>query len=158
MELVVKIIDFCIYSWLIFIAVVDVKRFIVSNKSILILSGLICIRLFLCNTQIEFTNIMYGIMISAIIFGGLFFVGRGFIGGGDVKLALILSLWLGTINTVIAIYIAFILGGIIGVFCLLFHLKSRKDKLPFVPMLVLGAIIAHTLGQNIIVILNELYR
>ncbi len=111
---------------------------------------MILFKLVFINTSVDFIDILEAMSVNIIIFGGLFYLCKGFIGGGDVKLALVLSIWLGLYQTIVSVYIAFILGGIIAVLCLLFKLKRRKDKLPFAPFLVLGSFFTHLFGAEII--------
>ena len=137
----VLFLDICIGLWLIKIAYVDIKKMFVTNDSLVVLISLIVVQKIF--VDVVFMDILGAIIASSIVFGGLFLAGKGFIGGGDVKLIVVLSVWLGLFPVIVAIYLAFILGGIVGALCLLFKWKSRKDRLPFAPFLAVGAIIAH---------------
>lgn len=62
---------------------------------------------------------------------------RGGMGGGDIKLALAIGLGLGWKLGLVAIIIAFLVGGIVAVFLLV---RGKRGKaLPFGPFLALGA-------------------
>jgi len=61
-------------------------------------------------------------------------------GDGDVKLAAMLGAFLGLVHLIIALYLAFILGSVIGLFLLLTCRKKREDTIPFAPSLILGAL------------------
>lgn len=63
--------------------------------------------------------------------------GRG-LGFGDVKLAFNIGLLLNMSFGFIALYIAFILGAVIGVFFLVLKKKGLRSKVPFGPYLLAG--------------------
>jgi leader peptidase (prepilin peptidase) / N-methyltransferase len=66
-------------------------------------------------------------------------------GGGDVKLAPLLGLylgWLGWGPVAVGAFAGFLLGGIVGVILLLTRLASRKSRIPFGPYMLAGAFLA----------------
>jgi len=75
---------------------------------------------------------------------GLFFTALWLItkkrgmGLGDVKLAPVLGFLLGYPDVVIALYIAFLTGALVGVILILAGNKTLKSKIAFGPFLVLG--------------------
>lgn len=88
-------------------------------------------------------------------FGGLFvlaLIARGGFGFGDVKLALLLGLFLafrGWQHLLVGVFLAFFIGGLIAIALLLTRKKGRKDAVPFGPSLVLGAWIGIAYGLEI---------
>ena len=104
------------------------------------------------------------IVIAAIFFhnwlsglgAGLFLLalhvgtkGRG-LGMGDVKLALFMGLLLGWPKIILAFYIAFIVGAIIGVILMLLKKANRKTMVPFGPFLIGGTLVSWWFGDLII--------
>jgi len=88
--------------------------------------------------------------------GMIFFVflyaataGRG-MGLGDAKLAFALGIFLGGWRLALAIYLAFIVGGITAVVLLWRGRKKLKSKIAFGPFLVLSAIISWLAGNIIL--------
>lgn len=75
---------------------------------------------------------------------------KGGMGGGDIKLAAVMGLYLGLKSVAVALMLAFLLGGLIGVLLLLTGIKGRKDPVPFGPFLAIGAILASFYGEKII--------
>jgi leader peptidase (prepilin peptidase)/N-methyltransferase len=71
-------------------------------------------------------------------------------GVGDVKLALFMGLFLGWPHILVALFIAFLLGSIVGVFLVLNKNKSLSSEVPFGPFLVVGTLIAIFEAENII--------
>ncbi len=76
--------------------------------------------------------------------------GKEAMGDGDVPLATFLGLWLGFPGTVIAFYVAFIVGAIVGVILMLLGNKDGDDHIPFGPFLILGTLVAWWWGPIIV--------
>lgn len=73
----------------------------------------------------------------------------GGMGMGDVKLALLMGAVLGVL-VVVAFFMAFLFGAIVGVALLLSRRKSRKDAIPFGPYLASGSVLALLYGHLIL--------
>ena len=71
-------------------------------------------------------------------------------GFGDVKLAFFMGLFLGYPNILVALFLAFFLGAIIGVGLIVFGNKKLKSEVPFGPFLITGTFLALLWGQEII--------
>lgn len=78
------------------------------------------------------------LLIVALLSGG----GMGM---GDVKLSLLLGFVLG-VEVIVAMFAAFLLGGIVGIALLALGKRSRKDRIPFGPFLGAGGIIGLFVG------------
>ncbi len=89
-----------------------------------------------------------------LVGGGLFLliavVSRGGMGGGDIKMAAMIGLYLGWKMALLSFLAAFIVGGALGSIFLLLGIKGRKDHLPFGPMLAVGAALALFWGPTIL--------
>lgn len=68
-------------------------------------------------------------------------------GGGDVKLAILLAVWLGPAKLMVALALAFTLGAVAGIGLLLVNRQSKP--FPFGPFLVLGGLVAWGVGDGI---------
>ena len=77
-------------------------------------------------------------------------VSRGGMGGGDIKLAAFMGLFLGPRLVGLALFLAFLVGGLVGIALLVSGKKGRKDAVPFGPYLALGGVLALLQGGNII--------
>ncbi|MCJ7780655.1 MAG: prepilin peptidase, partial [Acidimicrobiia bacterium] len=69
----------------------------------------------------------------------------GAFGFGDVKLAFLLGLFTAYRSwetLIVAVFAAFLLGGLVSLVIIVFRLKDRKDSIPFGPYLVAGAYVA----------------
>ena len=128
--------------FLVFSFVFDLKYMILPDFSTLIL-----ILLVLIDGQI---NIFAG--IGSVVFLGILYLitkGKG-MGLGDVKFAVYMGILLGWPKIVLAFYLAFIVGAIIGGLMLLVKKISRKAVIPFGPFLIMGTIISWWWGERII--------
>lgn len=74
---------------------------------------------------------------------------RGGMGGGDVKLAAAIGLWVGLQRLPMTLLIGVVLGGIAAMFLLLFRRSKRKDAMPFAPFLCGGTLIGLFWGETI---------
>lgn len=91
------------------------------------------------------------IVMLPILFLHLITAGRG-MGFGDVKLSFTIGFFLGIKKGFLALYFAFIIGGIIGLILILFKKKKLKSKIAFGPFLVTGLILVLSLRRWIILI------
>ncbi len=70
-------------------------------------------------------------------------------GFGDVKLAAPLGLLLGWPASMVWLFSAFIIGGVVGVGLLFAKKAKMKQAVPFGPFLILGTLIALIWGNEI---------
>lgn len=92
---------------------------------------------------------LIGGTLCGVLFYCLYIAARGGLGGGDVKLAVGLGLWLGWTSAVIAVWIAFMLGGAAAAVLLLTRRKRRQEGIPFGPFLGAGGYIAFIAGEDL---------
>ncbi|MCX6794110.1 MAG: prepilin peptidase [Candidatus Gottesmanbacteria bacterium] len=72
------------------------------------------------------------------------------IGFGDVKFAFLMGLLLGFPGVVIAFYVAFLTGALVGVILIVGRKKTWKSKIAFGPFLVLGTVVAGVWQQQLL--------
>ncbi|MDQ3767708.1 MAG: prepilin peptidase [Actinomycetota bacterium] len=98
-----------------------------------------------------------GALVGAAVFAGFFLavtllMPKG-LGGGDVKLGLLLGAFLGYLGApglvLVAMFTAFLLGSLVSVVVLLTG-GSRKSAIPFGPFLSLGAVASVLVGDQMI--------
>lgn len=75
-----------------------------------------------------------------VALAALSILGRGALGGGDVKMMAVVGLWLGK-EVVLALTTGFILGGVAAVVLLLLRRAGRKDFFAFGPFLIIGTLL-----------------
>ncbi len=78
----------------------------------------------------------------------LFWPGGG-MGGGDVTMALAVGSFLGA-STIVAFFLAFLVGTVVALYLLAVLKRSRKTKVPFGPFLALGSYVALFAGEPLL--------
>jgi len=110
----------------------DVTRFIIPNELNLAFILLYPVFVIMTPAHIEWWWSL-AVMAAFFVVGLLLFLGN-IVGGGDVKLLVALSLWIGWQPNILAVFgVCFsICGGIIALFLIIMRqaLKKKGDKLP----------------------------
>lgn len=92
-------------------------------------------------------------IISAAGFSGLLLflreVSHGGMGGGDIKLAFVLGLWLSWPDVFMGAVVSFWLGGLAALFLLIKKERTIKAQIPFGPFLALGSWTAFLYGSEL---------
>ena len=80
----------------------------------------------------------------------------GGMGFGDVKMALYIGFVLGS-RVIVAFFLAFLVGSIVGIYLVLVRKRSGKTKLPFGPYLAFGSVIAILAGDFMLDLYQSTY-
>lgn len=139
-------IELIIAMLLVFSVVFDLKYMILPDFSTytLIVIGVIF-----------FHNWLSGLGAGLFILG-LYLITKGKgMGFGDVKLALFMGLFLGYPNILVAFYVAFILGAMVGIILIIFKIIKRQQPIPFGPFLVFGTAVSYVWGKNLLYYLSR---
>lgn len=149
-----------ISCFLIIIFIYDLKHYLIPDQIIYPAIGLAFLyQLFFTSYGLQvtdyelsqFANFILAGFGVAIFFFLIWFISRGkWMGFGDVKLGLLMGLFLGYPNILLALFSAFLIGAIIGIGLILFKKKQLKSQVPFGPFLVIGTFIALFWGKEII--------
>ncbi len=91
-----------------------------------------------------------GILASAFFFAIFLFSGGRAMGFGDVKLTVLLGLFVSWPSILVALFFAFSLGAVCGLFLIAFKKKGFKSEVPFAPFLIMGTAIAFFFGPNVV--------
>lgn len=136
--------------------------------SLLIASSIIDLQLQIIPNKITYFGIIIGLIFSLIfnyisiklsllgllIPGGFLLliavITKGGMGIGDVKFAAMIGTFIGPKLALIGIFLGSLLGSIIALFLLLAGKKTRKSKLPFGPLIAVGALVMIFYGEVII--------
>ena len=125
-------------SLLLFFTVTDFEQHVILNEMLLPFAAIgLCYTLHLRLSVTEH--------IFAALGGGLFFIllaiiGKGAIGGGDIKLIAALGLWLGIKPLASVILYGAMAGGVAALFLLLTQKVQRKQYLAYGPYFALSGI------------------
>lgn len=77
-------------------------------------------------------------------------VSKGGMGGGDIKLFFLIGLALGTLKTLLTLFLASVIGMVAGLIIIKVRKQSRTTPVPFGPSIAMAAIIAYFYGEQII--------
>jgi len=142
--------DVCFLTLLIITFVYDLRHKIILPK--LVWAGTIIG--FLIN--ILTLNFLPSSLFLGMVIGGGFFLlqyivsnGR-WIGGGDVRFGIMMGAWLGWQNTIVALFIAYVLGALVGTILLLFKKADGKTEIPFGTFLAVGTFLAIYYGTPLV--------
>lgn len=143
-----------IFSALLLISVFDLRSYLIPDK---VVYPAIAVALLwrILTAGAGSAAAVLSILGPALLAGGFFYAlvlltrGKG-MGGGDVKLGFLLGLVLGFPDILLALFIAFIMGALVGVYLIRMGKKKMKSMLPFGPFLVLGFLVSFFFGSEIL--------
>lgn len=104
-------------------------------------------------------------IIGLLVGGGVIYLllvvspyvfGKEGMGGGDVKLAALMGVYLGWQKVLLGLFFASLSGSIVGGILILLGKKGRRDYIPFGPYLVIGTLIMLLWKENLMGLLRWL--
>lgn len=148
-------------SVLIVIFVYDLKHFIIPDKivfpAIAISIGYHVLNIMYAQNYVLYVirdalyNYFGSALLVSVLFLALVLVSRGkWMGMGDVKLAFLMGLILGWPDILIALFLASVLGAIVGLAMIFSGKKTLKSQVPFGPFLAAGTFIALFWGGQLL--------
>jgi len=142
---------FIIASLLIIIFVYDLKHYIIPDR---IIYSAIVLVLFYVLLRPDFfgrSDFFLSAFGAALFFLLLVLITKGKgMGIGDIKLAFFMGLFLGWPNILIALFLAFFIGAIIGTGLIILKKKNLKSEIPFAPFLIFGTFFALFFAEKIL--------
>ncbi len=148
--------SFIISCFFIVIFVYDLKHYIIPDKVIypailLTLIYGIFYSYFILHASSFMFNIGAAALGAATFFLLIYLISKGqWLGLGDVRLAFFMGLYLGFPNILVALFLSFLIGAVVGLVLVAQNKKTLKSEVPFGPFLVLGTFIALFLGEELI--------
>ncbi|SHK93340.1 leader peptidase (prepilin peptidase) / N-methyltransferase/leader peptidase (prepilin peptidase) / N-methyltransferase [Selenomonas ruminantium] len=133
-------------AWLLLLAILDFRYLLIYDRllaGLLILGGIP-----LLTGRLSWMDAGLGVVLGGGVLGFLRWLVPKGMGWGDIKLAMLLGWWLGGMGVCVALYVAFMSGGLCSVYLLLRHRLSKESVVPFGPFLALGAIVAFALADR----------
>lgn len=142
--------DLFFTSILIIVFVYDLKHYLILDIIILVGAiGAILSSIFLGKP--EFPQSLIGSFVGGGFFALLVLVSSGkWMGGGDVKLSFLIGLILGWPQILLALFIAFMVGSVIGLILIALKNKTLKSAVPFGTFLTASTIITMFFGDEIL--------
>lgn len=146
-----------ILTGLIALAVYDIRWMLLPNRLVFPLQALAAVYVTMAaSSSGSYVHTIWqavlGVIFSAGLFYLLFQVSRGtWIGGGDVKLAVVLGLVLGgAVESLLMIFVASLLGSLVGIPLVLAGKTKLQGKIPFGPLLIAATVIVYLFGSSLI--------
>ncbi len=144
-----KFLSMLLFSlFLLFLSAIDIRHGMIFNRFLLPMAGtgLLLDSAGMLVPPLEgFLAGTAGALLLLLIRWG----SSGGLGGGDIKLAFVLGLWLGPPHLAAALFLAFLSGSAAGLVLLLRH-RTLHLRIPFGPFLSLGAWTAALYGNDFI--------
>lgn len=134
-------------SMLIIITISDIKTMLIPDK-ILIAFGMILVPLSVIVVNVSILNQVVGLLIAfGINFLILVFTKGNGMGGGDIKLFMLLGFLLGVKMLITIFFLSAMVGLIVGVFV---RIKSKTNMFPFGPSIAVATMISVFYGEKIV--------
>lgn len=143
-------------SMLVIITVSDLAYMLILNK-VLLPFGIVLALLRLLSPLTPWWDSLLG---AAVGFGVLLLialVSKGGMGGGDIKLFFVIGLVLGTIHTLLTLFLAALIGSVVGLVFLRRTKQGRKTPIPFGPSIALAAVIVYFWGAELVIWYQNLF-
>lgn len=161
------LVAFCLWLMFIFgfvvLAIYDIKWFILPDRIVWPLAVLATIQVVLHAVGFDggwpvIVEAVWGVIIASGLFYVLYIVSGGrWIGGGDVKLGIVLGLLVGgPMSALLLLFSSSMLGTIYSVPLLANHKLKRTSLIPFGPFLLAGTIFVVLFGSMLIQWFNRL--
>nr|MBI5456082.1 prepilin peptidase [Candidatus Levybacteria bacterium] len=143
-----------IVSSFIVIFFTDLKYGIIPDKIIFLAIAVNIFYLLIFNSSFLILHLVsgFGAFIFFVLISYIFFsiTKKQGMGGGDIKLSFLLGLFLGFPGIIVALYLAFLTGGVLSIILIVWKKKAfLKDTLPFGPFLIAGTVISLFWGNQI---------
>lgn len=157
-----SIVSFCFWLvalvGLVALFVYDLRWYLLPNRLVYPLIALAALHVVLSavfssyGVVVVLGSASWGLIVGGGIFWVLFQVSGGrWIGGGDVKLGWLLGLLVGgPVASLVLIFLASLLGSLIGVPLLLTGSLGKRRRLPFGPFLITAAFIVQLFGATLV--------
>ncbi|SCX89275.1 MULTISPECIES: A24 family peptidase [unclassified Lysinibacillus] len=136
-------------SLLVIIVVSDIAYMLIPNKVLLFFLPFLIIGRVL-SPLTPWWDCAVGAVVGFGILYSIAVISNGGMGGGDIKLFFLIGLVLGTMHTLLTLFIAAVIGMIVGLVVLTKNKQGRKTPIPFGPSIALAAIIVYFYGDSLI--------
>ncbi len=141
--------DALIASALILIFVFDYRASIIPDR--LTIPAMIVALVFNVALGIPLLTLLFGGLLLGSFFAVQFLVSNGrWVGGGDIRMGLLMGFLLGPWLGVVALLLAYMLGAMAGVYLLVTKKRALSSHVPFGTFMALATILTMLWGQQIL--------
>lgn len=137
------------YSLLVVLTVSDLAYMLIPDKFLLFF-GIPLVILRIIEPLDPWWDSYVGAALGFSILLLIAIISKGGMGGGDIKLFLVIGIVLGSVHSLVVLGLASIIGLIFGIISLLLTKQGRKTPIPFGPSIAIAAVIVHLYGEELI--------
>lgn len=136
-------------SFLMILFVYDLKYYFIPD--VVVLPAILIALIGQIVLGVSFTKIALGGIIGLGFFLIQYILSKGkWIGGGDLRLGLLMGVMLGWSNILVALFIAYVVGAVFALYLVVFKKKTWKEKIPLGTFLTFACVITIFFGEAII--------
>ena len=150
------IITLLFVSLLVIITVSDIAYMIIPDKALLPFAIAFLILRWLIPTSPWWDSLL-GAAVGFIVLFIIAVLSKGGMGGGDIKLFFVIGLVLGTMNTLLTLFLASLIGSVVGIYVLKKTGKGRKTPVAFGPSIAAAAVISYFFGADFVEWYQQLF-
>lgn len=134
------------------IAVMDWETKLVSEIVVLLWGGVNLGIRFVGENNFDLTSIIISVLVGLLIIGSIWLFTKGrAMGFGDVEIVAAMGVLLSVSGLLVAIWIAFIVGALVGIYMLWGKkVKNMKAEIAFGPFLIIGTWVSYLVGDMIV--------
>ncbi|WP_432358388.1 prepilin peptidase [Sporosarcina sp. UB5] len=143
-------------SLLVIITVSDLAYMIIPDKVLLPFAIAFLLLRWVIPTSPWWDSLLGAVVGFAVLYL-IAVVSKGGMGGGDIKLFFVIGLVLGTVNTLVTLFLASLIGSVVGIYMLKKNGKGRKTPIPFGPAIATAAVISYFFGADFVEWYQQLF-
>ncbi|MFH1028329.1 MAG: prepilin peptidase [Pseudomonadota bacterium] len=142
-------VDLAVFPFLILIFTYDARQSLILDRislpgAVLALAGNLLLGL-------SFWYLMLGAILGAGFFGVQYLLSAGrWVGGGDIRLGLLMGCFLGWPSILLALCLAYFSGSVVGVILIATKRKKWQSAMPFGTFLTVATVLIHLYGYRIL--------
>lgn len=136
-------------SMLMILFVTDISYMLIPNKILLFFSPFLLVMRIISPLE-PWYDMLIGASVGFVVLSAIILVSKGGMGGGDMKLFVVLGIVLGWKATLFTLFLAALLGTVIGGVIMLIQKADRKQPIPFGPYIITAALLSYFHGEQII--------
>jgi len=144
------VVSILLISVLTFIFLYDLYYRLVHDAATLYPAILFAIYLYANGLQ-DIASMVIGVLVAAGFFALQFYVSKGkWIGGGDVRIGVLMGVVLGWPGTAVALFLSYVVGAVVSLALVLAGKRAFVDKTPFGTYLSAATMVTFMFGDQIL--------
>lgn len=137
---------FVFLSMLLALAMSDLSTMLIPNVILLCMAPVLLVLVYV--TGISWWSPLLGAGLGFFVLASVFFLSKGGLGAGDVKLFTVIGLVLGPRDVLVALFLSSLIGAVIGIVLIGLKRINRKQPIPFVPSIALGTMLTFWFSER----------